>query len=55
MQAMEVLMITYFGFDAFVHILVMMLTVMLTDYDAYIFNMVMILTYYAYHAYILWL
>ena len=40
MQAMEVLMLTYFGFDAFVHIMVMMLIVLLTGYDAYILNMV---------------
>ena len=32
---MEVLILTYFGFDAFVHIMVMMLIVMLTGYDAY--------------------
>ena len=40
------MMLTYYGYDAFVHIMVMMLTVMLTGYDAYIFNMVMMLTYY---------
>ena len=50
-----VLMLTYYGFDAYIHIMVMMLTYYY--FDAYVHIMVMMLTVLltGYDAYILWL